>query len=153
MEDGTLVMTEVIKDGSSMNHCLDPFLQHMSIETLSSVIVLLLVDPPTFFDNMNIIFVGVHIKDDVKKLRKCIGLEIKNAVDLSELAADVLNQPRLRVFGVRRLASEVLLEPFMTSSSIIDRDCWIQDLAKDQIECATTEAYAAYKIGKKLLGV
>ncbi|XP_022743795.1 uncharacterized protein At5g06450 [Durio zibethinus] len=107
-----------------------------------------------FFDNKDITYVGVHIKHDVKKLRKRLGLEIRNAVDLSELAADVLHQPRLGAFGVRRLASEVLLVPFKARSS---RMAWVNlaeaDITTDQIECATIDAYAAYKIGKRLLGV
>ncbi|XWS57777.1 hypothetical protein CRYUN_Cryun09bG0202300 [Craigia yunnanensis] len=107
-----------------------------------------------FFDNKDITFVGVHIKEDVKKLRKLLGLEIRNAVDLSELAADVFHQPRLRAFGVRRLASEVLLVPFKTRSSGMARVNWTEaDPETYQIECATTDAYFAYKIGKKLLGV
>ncbi|XVF42368.1 hypothetical protein PTKIN_Ptkin01aG0356500 [Pterospermum kingtungense] len=107
-----------------------------------------------FFDNKEITFVGVHIKDEIEKLRVCCGLEIRNAVDLSELAADVLHQPRLRAFGVRRLASEVLPEPFKTRPSSLNRVDWRSaNLTKDQLECATTKAYAAYKIGKMLLGV
>ncbi|OMO96066.1 hypothetical protein COLO4_15525 [Corchorus olitorius] len=69
------------------------------------------------FGNKDIIFVGVYIKIEVKLLRKCCSLEIENVVDLSELAADVLHKPRLRAFGVRLLASEILLEPFKARSA------------------------------------
>ncbi|OMO84562.1 hypothetical protein CCACVL1_10771 [Corchorus capsularis] len=107
-----------------------------------------------FFDNKDIVFVGVHIKDDVVTLRNCYGLIIPNAVDLSEMAVDVLHEPRLRAFGARLLASEVLLEPFKARSASVARANWVtEELTHEQIECATTDAYAAYKVGKKLLRV
>ncbi|OMO84559.1 hypothetical protein CCACVL1_10768 [Corchorus capsularis] len=110
-----------------------------------------------FFDNKDITFVGVHIKDDIKRLEKCFGLQIRNAVDITELAADVLHQPRLRAFGVRKLASKVLLVSFQARSSSMDQDDCTRNrnmqIIEDRIECATIDAYAAYKTGKKLLGV
>ncbi|OMO84539.1 hypothetical protein CCACVL1_10781 [Corchorus capsularis] len=70
------------------------------------------------------------------------------------MAADVLHQPRLCAFGARLLASEVLLEPFKARSASMAQANWVaEELTQEQIECATTDAYAAYKVGKKLLGV
>ncbi|KAK6243389.1 hypothetical protein QUC31_009798 [Theobroma cacao] len=48
------------------------------------------------------------VNGDVKKLWEKYRLEIRNVVDVSELAADVLHQPRLRAFGVRSLAQQRL---------------------------------------------
>ncbi|KAI9184796.1 hypothetical protein LWI28_001128 [Acer negundo] len=98
---------------------------------------------------------GVHLKERLKQLRKTYGFEIKNAVDLSVMTASVLHQPRFGAYGVRRLASEVLCRPWKPRSlSIIDED-WTKEgdckFNKDQIECATVDAYAAYKIAKRLL--
>ncbi|OMO84536.1 putative glycogenin [Corchorus capsularis] len=73
------------------------------------------------------------------------------------MADHVLDQPRLRAFGARLLASEVLSdpEPFKsTRCASMARVNWMaENLTQEQIECTTTDAYAAYKVGKKLLGV
>ncbi|TYG95661.1 hypothetical protein ES288_A11G286600v1 [Gossypium darwinii] len=105
--------------------------------------------------NKDITFVGVHMKENVKKMRTESYVEISNAVDVGELAADVLHQP-LRGIGVRRLATEVLKVPFKPRPLFLS---WgnlnvrePENLTKNQIEYVATDAYAAYKIGKKLLG-
>ncbi|KAK5786181.1 hypothetical protein PVK06_040813 [Gossypium arboreum] len=105
--------------------------------------------------NKDITFVGVHVKENVKKMRTESYVEISNAVDVGELAADVLHQP-LRGVGVRRLATEVLKVPFKPRPLFLS---WgnlnvrePENLTKNQIEYVATDAYAAYKIGKKLLG-
>ncbi|XVF06457.1 hypothetical protein REPUB_Repub06bG0049700 [Reevesia pubescens] len=158
MEDGTLVMTEVVWDisSNSMFQCLCHILQHMVevLEDQDMVVGLDITWSPSSSDYVLLAFctrTGCVL--DVEKLRKHFRLEIRNAVELSELAADVLHQPRLRAFGLRGLASEVLLLPFKTRSSSMDPLFWVTDLKTAEIECATTDAYAAYKTGKKLLGV
>ncbi|KAK1581368.1 hypothetical protein Q3G72_005480 [Acer saccharum] len=106
--------------------------------------------------NDDVIFAGVHLKERLKQLRKTYGFEIKNAVDLSVMAASVLHQPRFGAYGVRRLASDLLCQPWKPRPlSITDekwklKDCYCR-FNKDQIECATVDAYAAYKIAKRLL--
>ncbi|TYI02651.1 hypothetical protein ES332_A11G283000v1 [Gossypium tomentosum] len=100
--------------------------------------------------------VGVHMKENVSKMRRLLSrVEISNAVDVGELAADLLHNLRLRRVGVRRLASEVLVfqlksRPFALSSIFFSMEP--EHLTANQIECVATDAYAAYKIGKKLLG-
>ncbi|OMO84534.1 putative glycogenin [Corchorus capsularis] len=73
----------------------------------------------------------------LRKLGKCFGLKIRNAVDRSELAADVLHEPRLCGFGLRKLASKVLLVPFEARSSSLRTIDWIMAVnpADDRIEC------------------
>ncbi|KAJ7978154.1 Werner syndrome-like exonuclease-like protein [Quillaja saponaria] len=61
-----------------------------------------------FLMNKDIIFVGVHIKQDLEKLKRDFGIEVRNAVELSELAANVLREPRLLAYSIRGLAREVL---------------------------------------------
>ncbi|KAK5786182.1 hypothetical protein PVK06_040814 [Gossypium arboreum] len=106
--------------------------------------------------NKDITVVGVHMKENVSKMRRLLSrVEISNAVDVGELAADLLHNPRLRRVGVRRLASEVLVfqlksRPFALSSIFFSMEP--EHLTANQIECVATDAYAAYKIGKKLLG-
>ncbi|KAK8540577.1 hypothetical protein V6N13_027096 [Hibiscus sabdariffa] len=67
-----------------------------------------------FLSNKDVIFVGVHMKDEVEKAKVRLALPqgIRSVADLGELASDVLHQPRLRTLGVRRLASELLSLPF-----------------------------------------
>lgn len=106
--------------------------------------------------NKDITFVGVHMKENVKKMRRESYVETINAVDVGELAPDVLHQPLLRGVGVRRLATEVLKVPFKPRPLFLS---WgelnvrePEHLTKTQIECVATDAFAAYRIGKKLLG-
>ncbi|KAH1083353.1 hypothetical protein J1N35_023114 [Gossypium stocksii] len=108
-----------------------------------------------FLNNKNISFVGVHIKEDVNRsIRNNLPLEIRNAVDVGELAADVLHQPRLRGLGLERLAAEVLELPFRSRSSRMAQVYYRGSLRLEmnEIESLTTDAYVAYKLGKKLLG-
>lgn len=94
-------------------------------------------------------------KEDVhRSIRNNLPLEIRNAVDVGELAADVLDQPRLRGLGLGKLATEVLKLPFMSRSSRMAR-VYCTELGRlkmNEIESLTTDAYAAYKLGKNLLG-
>ncbi|WRX24915.1 3'-5' exonuclease domain - like 5 [Theobroma cacao] len=108
--------------------------------------------PGQFLSHKDIIVAGVHLQGDVKKLWEKHRLEIRNVVDLSELAADVLHQPRLRAFGVRSLAHQLLLVPFKARPPSMIRidNSKTGDVPQKLIECASTEAHAAYKIGKKL---
>ncbi|TXG66117.1 hypothetical protein EZV62_007392 [Acer yangbiense] len=90
-----------------------------------------------------------------KSCKNNTGLEVRNSLDLSELAAQVLHQPLLKLHGVRELANKVLsknLQPRQWSNIV--GDSWYEpseDCTRGQIECATVDAYATYKIANKLL--
>ncbi|XP_017629217.1 uncharacterized protein LOC108472220 [Gossypium arboreum] len=138
------------RDEGRMRSCVLSILVHMILhdDMVAECIKKLL-------SNKDITFVGVHVKENVKKMRTESYVEISNAVDVGELAADVLHQP-LRGVGVRRLATEVLKVPFKPRPLFLS---WgnlnvrePENLTKNQIEYVATDAYAAYKIGKKLLG-
>ncbi|XWS58433.1 hypothetical protein CRYUN_Cryun08bG0033300 [Craigia yunnanensis] len=142
MLDGTIAMTEMISERDRRDHCLDMLLQKMCEH--GDMVLGFDIEWPFPLSNDR----------RCQRLGKTFRLEIRNVVDLSELAADVLHQPRLRAFGVRSLAHEVLSVPFKARpSSIISVDRSRDHVTQEQIECASTDAYAAYKIGKKLLGV
>lgn len=107
-----------------------------------------------FLDNKNITFVGVHIKEDVNRsIRKGLPLEIRNAVDVDELAANVLNQPCLRGLGLGILATKVPSRPNTSRSSTMARDRFTEpgSLKMNEIRSLTTDAYTAYKLAKILL--
>ncbi|TXG66118.1 hypothetical protein EZV62_007393 [Acer yangbiense] len=109
-----------------------------------------------FLYNKDILFAGVHIHKDLRKLLEQYGLEVRNSLDLSELTAQVvLHQPLLKLHGVRELANKVLsknLQPRQRSNIVGDSLCELyDDYTRGQIECATVDAYATYKIANKLL--
>ncbi|KAK1584040.1 hypothetical protein Q3G72_029345 [Acer saccharum] len=98
-----------------------------------------------FLYNKDILFAGVHIHKDLQKLHEQYGFEVRNLLDLSELSAQVLHQPLLKLHGVRELANKVLsknLQPRqwinIIGDSVYD---YFEDCTRGQIECATVDAY------------
>ncbi|XVF22053.1 hypothetical protein REPUB_Repub12eG0141000 [Reevesia pubescens] len=97
-------------------------------------------------------FVGIGIKATVAKLEKEYGLGCKNAVELGQLAASVMQMPHLAACGMDFLVLMVdnslnLDKP--TSAVFSD---WGKDpLNKKQIKFAVANAFAYFKIGVKLL--
>lgn len=103
--------------------------------------------------NKDIVFVGVRKRDDLAKPRNDYGLEISNFVELSELVVSVLGDSVLGTYGARELASYLkVLRNFEPRNSTLSLINWLDNsLNREQIMCAVTDTYAAYKIGKKLL--
>ncbi|KAK6243388.1 hypothetical protein QUC31_009797 [Theobroma cacao] len=106
-----------------------------------------------FFAVKDIMFVGVRMKEDLQNLREEYGIIIRNAVDLSEVSAKVLGQPELSAYGGRELASKVLsidiLPRSLLSMWTIRSDSFP---SLEQVESAATNAYATYKVGRRLSG-
>ncbi|KAK9906178.1 hypothetical protein M0R45_002836 [Rubus argutus] len=90
--------------------------------------------------------------EDVRKLKENFGVEVRNVVELSELAANALRKPRLVAYGPRELAREVLKVGLDQRPQNVMWMGWTAEfLTAEQIECATIDAYVTYKTGKKLL--
>ncbi|KAI9187440.1 hypothetical protein LWI28_028171 [Acer negundo] len=108
-----------------------------------------------FFCNKAFVFAGVHMQKDLEKLRKQLGFEVPNFVDLSQLASKVFNRPLLGACGVRELANEVLLDqeikPGVFNALSESNLSTGVNFSRNLIEDATADAYAAYKIAKTLL--
>ncbi|KAJ4833356.1 hypothetical protein Tsubulata_002600 [Turnera subulata] len=107
-----------------------------------------------FLANKDIVFVGVHTKQDLVKLENEYGLRVKNFVELSELAAGVMMKPCVAGYGVRKLATELEvleLKPRPSKVCWSDWNAGKSQLSNAPIKCSTMDAYASYKIGKKLL--
>ncbi|KAK0600234.1 hypothetical protein LWI29_012923 [Acer saccharum] len=107
-----------------------------------------------FFCNKAFVFAGVHMQKDLEKLRKQVGFEVPNFVDLSQLASKVFNRPLLSACGVRELANEVLLDQEIKPgvfNALAESDLRGENFSRDLIKAATADAYAAYKIAKTLL--
>ncbi|XP_021283100.1 uncharacterized protein At5g06450-like [Herrania umbratica] len=107
-----------------------------------------------FFAVKDIMFAGIRMKEDLQNLREEYGIIIRNAVDLSELSAKVLGQPQLSAYGVRELASKVLSIDIPPSRSLLSIWAIRSDSfpSLEQVESAATDAYATYKVGRRLLG-
>ncbi|KAJ8760478.1 hypothetical protein K2173_015145 [Erythroxylum novogranatense] len=135
--------------------------QHIAILTLCTKIgcVLIRLSPSTmsaslkrFLSIKDIIFAGVHIKEDLQKLKEVHGTVIRNVVDMSEMAARVYDQPRFAALSARDLANKILSTKFEQKPFAALWSNWFdQNLSSEQIECATIDAYAAYRIGRKLM--
>ncbi|KAL9341798.1 hypothetical protein Peur_065123 [Populus x canadensis] len=105
-----------------------------------------------FLSIKDIMFVGVHIKEDLRRLRSVNGLVVRNAVDLSELAATIYDQPRFLAYNARELECKICsLKSDPKSLNVLWSNWFDHTLSPEQIESATIDAYATYKIGKKLM--
>ncbi|CAN1176415.1 Protein RISC-INTERACTING CLEARING 3'-5' EXORIBONUCLEASE 1 [Linum perenne] len=106
-----------------------------------------------FLEFKDAIFAGVHIGQDIEKLRKGYGVYVGNAVELTDLAADCRpSKPYLKAYGVRELSREVLNIRFHPKPASVVWSDWCQNfLSLDQMKSAAMDAYAAYKIGQNML--
>ncbi|KAK3172162.1 hypothetical protein Dsin_033169 [Dipteronia sinensis] len=106
-----------------------------------------------FFANKDLVFAGVHIKKDVEKL-EAYGYEIRNAVELSEMAAELYERPCLRAYGVKDLVTAVLSRHLHTIPYQVDFQSGAETtLTKEKMEHATAVTYAIYKTAKILLNL
>ncbi|KAK3197805.1 hypothetical protein Dsin_021220 [Dipteronia sinensis] len=108
------------------------------------------------FANKDIAFVGVHIKKDLQKLESAYGFEIRNAVDLGEMAANKYKRPCLGACGVSDLVTAVFkiqsnyVIPSMRAAKVDYRVA--ETLTEEKkMEYATALTYAIYKTAKLLL--
>ncbi|XP_059665700.1 protein RISC-INTERACTING CLEARING 3'-5' EXORIBONUCLEASE 1-like [Cornus florida] len=93
----------------------------------------------------DVTFVGIHIGDDLVRLKNLHGIVFRNVVDISEHAANIFERPRYKSCSLSELADEVSgLELKEKPASVA-----YHNLSK---ECAAIDAYALFTIGKKLLG-
>ncbi|KAK1581991.1 hypothetical protein Q3G72_010805 [Acer saccharum] len=109
------------------------------------------------FANKEIAFVGVHIKKDLEKLESAYGFEIRNAVDLGEMAADKYKRPCLRALGVNDLVSAVFNSqynygiPKPMRAAKVDYRAAETLTEEKKMEYATAVTYAIYKTANLLL--
>ncbi|KAK1581427.1 hypothetical protein Q3G72_034662 [Acer saccharum] len=90
------------QDRHSRKRCRD-----LSRLNLSDVGYTFLESLSRFFGNNDIVFAGVHMQKDLVMLQKRYKIEVRNFVDLSQLASKLFNRPRLSVCGLRELAREL----------------------------------------------
>ncbi|CAN0889923.1 Protein RISC-INTERACTING CLEARING 3'-5' EXORIBONUCLEASE 1 [Linum grandiflorum] len=137
--------------------------QHAALITLCTKLgcVLIRLNPklPTFSPSLRkflaikeILFVGVHIREDLHRLKKMYGVVVRNAVELSDLAAKMNDHPRFLGFSARDLCSKVCSIKLEQKPFVVLWSNWFDPtLSNEQVESATTDAYAAYKTGRKIM--
>ncbi|KAL5058103.1 hypothetical protein RYX36_029707 [Vicia faba] len=104
----------------------------------------------TFMANPNNRFVGVGIESDVEKLIEDYNISVANYVDLRNLAAQVLEDPAMLMFGIKRLAERVLGK-IVEKPQRITRSRWDNPwLNVDQVKYAAVDAYISFEIGRRL---
>jgi ribonuclease D len=102
-----------------------------------------------FLENRDNTFVGVGIKDDVKKLNRDYSLHVANFVELGSLAAKRLGE-HLRSAGLKRLALIVLGKDLEKPKKITMSRWNNLRLTPQQVQYACIDAFASFEIGKVL---
>ncbi|XP_059669151.1 protein RISC-INTERACTING CLEARING 3'-5' EXORIBONUCLEASE 2-like [Cornus florida] len=105
-----------------------------------------------FLAQKEITFVGIHIAKDLAKLEHDYGIVFRNVVDISKHAANVLRRPRLRAGSVSELAYEVINLKLNEKPIGAVYDPFFPFGSGKTMEYAAIDAYASFKIGKKLHG-
>ncbi|XVE77527.1 hypothetical protein DITRI_Ditri13aG0070300 [Diplodiscus trichospermus] len=96
-------------------------------------------------------FLGIGIKETLAKLEKEYGLGCKNAMELGQLAASVMQMPHMVGCGLDFLALMVDSLKLDKPTSVVFSDWGKERLNKKQIKFAAANAFAYFKIGNKLL--
>ncbi|KAL0436003.1 UNVERIFIED_CONTAM: Exonuclease 3'-5' domain-containing protein 2 [Sesamum radiatum] len=104
-----------------------------------------------FLVHPSVTFVGVGVQDDVYKLREEYGLVCSAMNDIQEMAMARYPWEFTRRPGLKDLASW-FVGLNMAKPIHVCRSNWeARNLSLDQIEYACIDAYASYRIGRKLL--
>ncbi|PIN25006.1 DNA helicase [Handroanthus impetiginosus] len=103
-----------------------------------------------FLGDLDYTFVGVGIKNDIRKLRNDYGLEVANTRDLRSWAAEELERKELRRFCLKALAQEVLGEDLVKPMFITLSRWDNRFLSKAQICYACLDAFFSFEIGRQL---
>lgn len=104
----------------------------------------------SFLTHQDFKFVGVGVELDIKMLKRDYGLECNNGIDVSTLAKTQWPN-RFSSFGLKCLAKELVGLNLKKPKEVCTSDWKSKELTNAQIEYACVDAYASYKIGKKLL--
>ncbi|PKA66661.1 Werner Syndrome-like exonuclease [Apostasia shenzhenica] len=103
-----------------------------------------------FLNDDRFTFVGVGIKNDAERLYDERYLEVCNAVDLSEIAAEKMERPDLRRMGLADLAMEVVAVEVRKPKHVTMSRWDNYHLSLDQILYACIDAFLSFEIGRRL---
>lgn len=104
----------------------------------------------SFLSDPRFKFLGVGIKDDVRKLTQDYEIGVKNMVDLRALAAEKLGREKMKRMGLKDLAREVIgIQVKKPREVTMSR--WDQAVLKHgQIGYAAVDAFLSFEIGRRL---
>lgn len=95
-------------------------------------------------------FVGVGIKNDIRKLREDYGLEVAKSRDLRSWAANELGRKELRNAGLKVLVKEVVGKEMDKPKSVTLSRWDNRVLTKPQVAYACVDAYLSFELGRRL---
>ncbi|KAL4636604.1 hypothetical protein ACB092_03G020900 [Castanea dentata] len=106
-----------------------------------------------FLSDLNVCFVGIGVKDKVKKILQWPQMfGCKTGVELGHLAARVLKKPNLDGCVLVELASEVGVY-YEEPKGVTFSDWGARVFSHEQVKYAIHDAYASYLIGNHLLSL
>lgn len=104
-----------------------------------------------FFRDTHFTFVGVEVQDDAQKLLDEYGLSVIHTADIQALAMARWPIAFYRKPGLKQLANSVV-GLYMQKPLHVCRSNWeAGNLTLDQVEYACVDAYASFRIGRKLI--
>lgn len=104
-----------------------------------------------FFSDTNFTFVGVEVQDDALKLSNEYGLSVSKTSDIQALAMTRWPICFMRKPGLKELANRIV-GLYMAKPLHVCRSNWeARKLTLEQVEYACIDAYASFRIGRKLL--
>ncbi|KAI0528895.1 hypothetical protein KFK09_001438 [Dendrobium nobile] len=103
-----------------------------------------------FLADLRFTFVGVGVKADADRLANEKGLYVSNAVDLRDLANEMMGPNDMKQKGLAGLAREVM-GVFLNKPKYVTMSQWDQFyLSMDQIMYACVDAFVSFEIGRRL---
>ncbi|KAK8926109.1 hypothetical protein KSP39_PZI018933 [Platanthera zijinensis] len=103
-----------------------------------------------FLSNPRFTFVGVGINGDIERLVQDSGLMVQNAVDLRQLAVEMIGRFEMRQMGLKALAEEIVGVQ-VSKPNHVRMSRWDEEvLTLDQIMYACLDAFLSFEIGRRL---
>ncbi|KDP34539.1 hypothetical protein JCGZ_11089 [Jatropha curcas] len=101
--------------------------------------------------NPNIIYTGVRISGDAKKLSKDYDLEISFIADIADLSAHEFDHKEFKRAGLKTLVETIIGEELEKPKYVTLSNWDAKQLTHAQVKYACVDAYYSYKLGKLLL--
>ncbi|XP_078151308.1 3'-5' exonuclease-like [Carex rostrata] len=95
-------------------------------------------------------FVGVGINGDAENLKQRNGIEVGHVMDLRHLAAEHMERPAIRQWGLKKLAYKIMRVQIQRPKMVILGNWGKRVLSKKQIEYATIDAFVSFEIGRMI---
>ena len=101
--------------------------------------------------NPNIMFSGVKISGDAKRLKEDYGLEVAHCTDVAAMAAEVFDHKEFKRAGLKTLVENLIGEEIEKPKNVTLSNWELKYLSSGQVQYACVDAYYSYKLGKLLI--